>query len=243
MSDSGGRKAETVSVDLRRAQRMATAGQLAASVAHDLNNLLFVVINYAELILDRHDSGLPTRMEITELLGTARRASALTAQLLAFGRRRAPKRERIDLGALLSGIDGALRRLVGPEVELSIHCADALWPVLGDRAHLEQVLINLTTNARDAMDGRGTLTIDAANANLDAGPYVQLTVRDSGSGMDEATKVRLFEPFFTTKAEAQGTGLGLAVALEIVQDSGGSIAVESSPGCGASFCVSLPRAE
>ncbi len=228
--------------ELRRAQRMEAVGRLAAEVAHDINNLLFVVLSYADLAVDRVERGGLAAHEAEELRAAARRAAGLTRQLLALGRRQTPRPERIDLGELLGGMEVMLRRLLGPHVALSVQQLDGPWPVMADRAHLEQAVMNLATNARDAMNGRGTLAIEVTSVELDAGAHVVLTMRDSGSGMDEITKSRAFDPYFTTKEADTGTGLGLALVRDIVEESGGRVDVESSPGQGASFRVRLPRA-
>lgn len=238
MSHEGGRRGSPG--ECRTAE---TFDGLAASVAHDVNNLLFIVLSYAELAVQRVERGGLAADEANELRDAARRAVDLTRQLLALGRRQPPQPERIDLGDLLRGMEGMLRRLVGPGVELSIHQPGTLWPVTVDRARFEQAVMNLATNARDAMDGGGTLAIEVANVDGAAAPHVMLTVRDSGTGMDEATRSRAFEPYFTTKEAHSGTGLGLALVRDVVVQSGGTVEVESSPGQGASFRVRLPRAE
>jgi two-component system cell cycle sensor histidine kinase/response regulator CckA len=228
--------------ELRRAQRIDALGRLAAEVAHDINNLLFVVLSYADLAVERAERGGLVAQEADELRAAARRAADLTRQLLALGRRQTPRPERIDLGELLRGMEGMLRRLLGPHVTLSIQQLDGPWPVMADRAHLEQAVMNLASNARDAMNGQGTLAIEVANVEIDADAHVVLTMRDSGSGMDEITKSRAFDPYFTTKEADTGTGLGLALVRDIVEESGGRVDVESSPGQGANFRVRLPRA-
>ncbi len=240
MSQKGGTVG--ASEELPRAQRMEALGRLAAEVAHDINNLLFVVLSYADLAVDRAERGGLVAHEAEELRAAARRAADLARQLLALGRRQTPRPERIDLGELLRGMAGMLGRLLGPHVALSIQHLDDPWPVMADRAHLEQAVMNLATNARDAMNGRGTLVIEVASLEIDADAHVVLTMRDSGSGMDAITKSRAFDRYFTTKEADTGTGLGLALVRDIVEESGGSVDVESSPGQGATFRVSLPRA-
>jgi two-component system, cell cycle sensor histidine kinase and response regulator CckA len=214
---------------------------LAAAVAHDVNNMLAIVVSYADMLASRMTPGDPRMLELLELRGAAQRAADLAKHLVAIDHAQQSRPRRMCIDAQLGQIVNLLRRLVGDGVELVVHRSSALWPVLADPSNIERLVMNLASNARDAMDGRGTLTIATANVEVDAGPHVVLSVRDSGPGIDEATKARLFEPFFTTKPRDKGSGLGLAVALEIAQGCGGAIHVESVVGEGATFLVYLPR--
>jgi PAS domain S-box-containing protein len=225
--------------ELRQAQKLGAVGRLAGGVAHDFNNLLTVMIGNADLALDRLQDGDANRQELEEIRAAAGRAAELTRQLLAFGRKQVLQPEIFQLDGVVTGIGLLLRRLIGADVELVIRPGAAGAHVLADRGQLEQVIVNLAVNARDAMPDGGTLTIETT---LRDDAHVALAVRDTGVGMDEETRSRVFEPFFTTKHDGRGTGLGLATVDGIVAQSGGRILVESEPGRGASFTVLLPLA-
>ncbi|HYZ19392.1 MAG TPA: PAS domain S-box protein [Gaiellaceae bacterium] len=240
---------------LRQAQKMEAVGQLAGGVAHDFNNLLTAIRGYSEFALNRlgeGDNGL--RNDIQEISRSADRASSLTRQLLAFSRKQILQPKVLDLNDVVSDIEKMLRRLIGENIEVVTVFGRGLGRVQADPGQLEQVLVNLVVNARDAMPGGGKLTIETANFDVDeelatrhdglaAGRYVMLAVRDTGHGMDHSTKARLFEPFFTTKEQGKGTGLGLATVYGIVRQSGGYVLVESEPGRGAAFKILLHRLE
>jgi signal transduction histidine kinase len=231
---------------LRQAHALAVVGRVAAGAAHDLNNLLTVITGYEELTLGELSAGHPARGYVTESLRAAHLAAAIVTRLLACahpGRRRAGA---VDLNALISDLTRLLRRLVGQAVELSVDPAPGLWPVRAAPGELEQVLLNLAANARDAMPAGGHLTVTTRNlpgeeAEGGREPAVLLEMKDTGYGMTEGVRVRVFEPFFTTKGD-QCSGLGLAVVEELVADLGGRVDVESEPGRGATFRVFLLRA-
>ncbi len=223
---------------LQQSQRLESIGQLAGGIAHDFNNLLLVMCGYGELALQRIDRGEPVDADdIKDMLFAGERATQLTRQLLAFGRRQILHPEVIDLGHLVKGLERLLRQLIGDSVELVLELPAAPANVKVDRVQMEQVLANLTANARDAMPQGGRLTI--AIAPSDDVDEVVLSVSDNGSGMDADTATRAFEPFFTTKGKA-GTGFGLSTVHGIVSQSGGRIAVDTTPGVGTTFAISLP---
>jgi PAS domain S-box-containing protein len=240
---------------LRQAQKMEAVGRLAGGMAHDFNNLLTVIRGYSELLLGRLGPTDDMRKDMEEVKKAADRASGLTRQLLAFSRRQFIAAKVLDLNALVANMDGMLRRLIGEDiVELSAELDPSLGAIKADPGQIEQVIMNLVVNARDAMPKGGRLTIETRNVTigeevrLDAvgvapGSYVLLTVRDSGHGMDAETRSHLFEPFFTTKEKGKGTGLGLSTVYGIVKQSGGSIVVESAPGRGSTFRIYFPRVE
>ncbi len=237
-------------LDLRRAEaeglpvlaRLEAVGRLAGGVAHEFNNLLVVINGYSEMLLD--DPQLPpaARDALAEIRKAGERAASLTRQLLAFGCRQLLAPVVLDLNALLAGLEELLRRLMGPGVAVAFLPDPGLGPVRADPSQLEQVVLNLCLNARDAMPQGGTLTLQTRSAGAEAGRWVALDVRDTGPGMDEQTRARLFEPFFTTKELGRGTGLGLAVVHGIVTQSGGRVLVDSRPDQGTTFTVLLPRA-
>jgi two-component system cell cycle sensor histidine kinase/response regulator CckA len=236
------------------AQRLEAIGQLAGGVAHDFNNLLMVQMGYCSLLESQLGPGDPLAEAVAAINGAAQRAAALTHQLLALGRRQVLQPEVLDLNAVVAELEKMLVRVIGEDIELVTALADGLGRVQADRGQLEQVILNLAVNARDAMHDGGELALVMGNVVFDdeparrhvgaaVGPHVMLEVSDTGCGMDETTRSRLFEPFFTTKPPGKGTGLGLATAYGIVKQSGGSIWVDSEPGGGSTFTIYLPRVE
>jgi PAS domain S-box-containing protein len=236
---------------VRQAQKMQAIGRLAGGVAHDFNNLLTVITGYSELLLQETQLADASRDLLREVIRAADRAAALTRQLLAFSRKQILLPVVLDLNKVITNLDKMLRRLISEDIDLRMILAPALRPVKADPTQVEQVILNLAVNARDAMPGGGRLSVETANAELDEsftrerqevqpGSYVMVRVSDTGQGMDSETKAHLFEPFFTTKELGKGTGLGLATVYGIVKQSGGHIYVESEPGRGASFTIYLP---
>ncbi|MEK7474542.1 MAG: response regulator [Candidatus Coatesbacteria bacterium] len=232
-------------------QKLEAVGRLAGGIAHDFNNIMTTVIGYSELLLHRLPPEDPARKTIAEIHKAGQRATGLTQQLLAFSRRQMLQPKVLDLNAELGEIEELLRRTLGEDVEIRLHLAAGLGRLKVDPGRLHQVLLNLVVNARDAMPGGGTLTIETANVYLDEdyarrhvgvsiGPYVRLTVSDTGTGMDAGTLSHMFEPFFTTKEKGKGTGLGLSTVYGIVKQSGGNIWAYSEPGHGTTFKVYLP---
>jgi two-component system cell cycle sensor histidine kinase/response regulator CckA len=237
---------------LRQSQKMDAIGQLAGGVAHDFNNVLSVILTYGELLIRQLREGDPIRADVEEIVAAGERAKALTRQLLAFSRRQVLQPRVIDLGDVVVTLEPMLRRLLGEDVALDVQRSQEPCRARLDPTQIEQVILNLAVNARDAMPEGGRLTIEVASVELGeraggvelaAGTYVTLTVTDTGIGMDDATRVRMFEPFFTTKPLGKGTGLGLATVFGIVQQSGGAVTVRSSPGKGASLTVYVPRTD
>ncbi|MBI4817304.1 MAG: PAS domain S-box protein [Deltaproteobacteria bacterium] len=236
---------------LRAAQKMEAVGRLAGGVAHDFNNILSVILSYAALAARDLRSGDPLRDDLDEIIQASRRAEALTRQLLAFSRRQILQPKPVGLNELVEGIGRMMGRLIGEDIELCIFGEAGLHDVLADRGQLEQVLMNLAVNSRDAMPSGGRLTISTRNVELDSatargleiapGSYVELRVEDTGSGMSSETLARVFEPFFTTKPVGQGTGLGLAMVYGIVKQSGGGICASSALGAGTVFSIYLPK--
>ncbi len=232
-----------VEAKLREAQRMKAIGELASGVAHDFNNVLGIVLAYCGLLHADLGSDHPGRGRLERIQAEAENAARLTRQLLALSRKPALQPRPLDLGSVVKELEPILRRLLGDAVELSVATADCLGLVKADLAEVEQILVNLVANARDAMPKGGQLRIETANVDLgdsQARPFVMLAVADSGMGMDSATQQRVFEPYFTTKAPGEGTGLGLAAVQEIVKRSGGFIGIHSVPGIGSTFKVYLP---
>jgi PAS domain S-box-containing protein len=237
---------------LRQAQKMEAVGRLAGGVAHDFNNLLTVITGYSELLLARMTAGETGHRQVQEIKKAADRASSLTAQLLAFSRRQPVEPREVDLSGVVSNMADMLRRLIGEDVRLVTRLEEALGLVKIDPAQLEQVIMNLAVNARDAMPQGGTLTIETADVSrapagllregpMPEGPLVRLTVQDTGLGMDAETLSHVFEPFFTTKEPGKGTGLGLATVYGIITQGGGTIRAVSEPGRGTTFTIYLPQ--
>lgn len=236
--------------ELRRARRLAAVSRLAAGVAHDCNNLLTAIQGYGELALSRLGPGDPMRADVDEIVRAATRASALTRQLLTFGSGLDRAAARLDLSDLVRGLETLLRRMLGPGLELRTALAGEPLAVDADASQLEQVVLNLVLNARDAMPSGGVVSIEtdrsatagdpAAAAELPPGPYARLVVHDTGVGMSEEVRLRAFEPFFSTKERDRGSGLGLATASAIVGQFAGAIALASQPGVGTTASVYLP---
>ena len=236
---------------LRQSQKMEAVGRLAGGVAHDFNNLLTVISGYGHMILRDLPGEDPLHGCIEEVLKAASRATSLTNQLLAFSRRQVIQPKVLDLNAHVANMDRMLRRVIGEHIELETVLSPGLGSVRADAGQLEQVIINLAVNARDAMPEGGKLSIRTSNvevarssrlhADVRPGSYVRLTVADTGKGMDAEIMVHLFEPFYTSKETGKGTGLGLSTVYGIVKQSGGEVVVESNPGRGATFTIYLPR--
>ena len=243
--------ARAVDLRLQQAQKMNTVGALAGGVAHEVNNMMSVILGFSEIILGDEQLTAQSRTDVEEIAKAARRTAAVTAQLLAFSRRAFHHPAPLDVSQFLSGCEGVLRRLLGAGRRLILETGgDSL--ILADAGQLQQVLINLALNARDAMPMHGTLTLRSAIATvatnqltsngdrMTAGRYATMEVRDTGSGMNAATREQIFEPFFTTKPEGEGTGLGLAAAYGIIRQNHGFISVESEPGRGTAFTLYFP---
>jgi two-component system cell cycle sensor histidine kinase/response regulator CckA len=240
--------------ELQQAQKMDAIGRLAGGVAHDFNNLLLVISAYAELMLDSLTAEDPLRRNVAEIISASRRAADLTRQLLAFGRKQMQLLQVLDLNTVIGEITTMLPRLIGEDIELVFAPAQDLGKVKADPVQIEQVVMNLAANARDAMPGGGTLTIETATVRVDEsyeqrhsivppGDYVLLTVTDSGQGIAAEHLAHIFEPFYTTKEAGKGTGLGLATVYGIVKQNGGFVWVYSEPGLGTTFKVYLPRVQ
>lgn len=239
---------------LRHSQKMEAVGRLAGGIAHDFNNLLMVIQGYADLLAERLPSNDSLRRNAEQIQAAAQRASSLTRQLLAFSRKQMLAPSVISIQSVVNDMEKILRRLIGEDIQLETRSTEDLWLVKADRSQIEQVIMNLAVNARDAMTHGGRLMIETANVELNdslsqhavvmsPGKYVMLAVTDNGCGMDTQTQAHLFEPFFTTKEKGKGTGLGLATVYGIVKQSGGYIWVYSEPGRGTTFKVYLPRIE
>ncbi len=237
---------------LRQAAKMEAVGMLAGGIAHDFNNLLTIINGYSQILLNALPAGDPNHSAVEQIMKAGERAAALTRQLLAFSRRQKLQPRPLNVNDLVSGLDNMLRRLIGEDIEMRFVPGRGLGQVNADPGQIEQVIMNLVINARDAMPNGGVLTIETHNVDLDQhytfthatmkpGEYVALQVSDNGLGMDAETRARLFQPFFTTKAQGKGTGLGLTTVFGIVKQSGGGVEVYSEPGQGTSVKVYLPR--
>jgi signal transduction histidine kinase/CheY-like chemotaxis protein len=244
---------EDLEGQLLQSQKMEAVGRLAGGVAHDFNNLLTIILGYADMLGPHIENDPAAAGCVHEIREAAERASGLTNQLLAFSRRQVTAPRVLDLNQSLLRLEKMLRRIIGEDVELQLNLAEGLAPVMADPSQVDQVVMNLAVNSRDAMPGGGRLTIQTGNVFLDEqyaanhlgtapGKYVSVAVADTGTGMDEATKTRVFEPFFTTKEPGKGTGLGLSIVYGIVKQNGGDILVESQPGGGTVFRIHLPAA-
>ena len=237
---------------LRHAQKMEAIGRLSGGIAHDFNNLLTAIRGYSELLLASL-AGSPLRTDVEEIFNAADRAATLTGQLLAFSRRQILSPEILVLNQRVMDMGRMLNRLIGEHIAIDLHLATDLWSVRADAAQLEQVLVNLALNARDAMPDGGRLAIETANREVSVsqaraleispGLFVELLVRDTGIGIPADVQGRIFEPFFTTKPKGAGTGLGLSMVYGFVRQSGGTVSVQSAPGRGSTFSLLLPRTD
>jgi len=243
-----------IEAQLLQSQKMESVGRLASGIAHDFNNLLTVLTGYAELALDALPPNEPSRADLIEIRTVSKRAAGLTHQLLAFASKQIIEPRVLNLNDLLLEIDQLLRPLVSEDIERVMQLSPDLWGIQADAVQIEQVVVNMAINARDAMPNGGKLVIETANIKLDhaytrgqtgviTGDYVLLTISDTGTGMDAAVQAHLFEPFFTTKAQGRGTGLGLATSYGIIGQHGGHIRFQSETGHGTTFNIYLPRAE
>jgi two-component system, cell cycle sensor histidine kinase and response regulator CckA len=241
-------------------QKMQAVGQLAGGVAHDFNNLLTAMIGFCDLLLMRHPAGDPSFADIMQIKQNSNRAANLVRQLLAFSRKQTLQPKRLDMVDMLSELSSLIRRLIGENIELAIHHQRSLWPVKADQGQIEQVLINLAVNARDAMKEGGTLTIETRNVSLSspdaldkqlrmppqedgivAGEYICIIITDTGTGIPESVVDNIFEPFFSTKELGSGTGLGLSTVYGIIKQTGGYIYLKTIQGEGTSFHIYIPR--
>lgn len=245
---------ESLQAQIVQVQKMESVGRLAGGVAHDFNNMLQTILGNVELALESAPAPSQLADELLEIRNAAQRSTELTRQLLAFARRQTIKPQVLDLNDTVSGMLKMLHRLIGENIQLCWRPNSVLWPVKIDPSQIDQILANLTVNARDAIAGTGTITIETSNATLDAhsarhhpggkaGDYVMLSVSDTGCGMDAETRSHLFEPFFTTKPVGKGTGLGLATVFGIIQQNNAFIDVRTGPGQGTTFTMYFPRAE
>jgi signal transduction histidine kinase/CheY-like chemotaxis protein len=245
---------KNLEAQMRQAHKMEAVGQLAGGVAHDFNNILQAIFGYSQLILSSAKGKEPVEKHVSELIRATQRAADLTKSLLAFSRKQAVTLEVIDVSEVIKGNEVFLRRLIREDIKLKIACTTEPLTVLADRGQIEQVLMNLVTNARDAMPKGGLLSIETRNTTLGqdfieahgfgtAGAYASFSVSDSGFGMDRVTQSHIFEPFFTTKEQGKGTGLGLSMAYGIVKKHDGFITVYSEPGRGATFKIYLPAVQ
>jgi len=237
-----------------QSQKMETVGRLAGGISHDFNNILTVIKGYSQLLLSELNEDHPLRENLEEIKKATERAEDLTRQLLAFSRRQVMEMKVIGLNHLIKNLEKMLRRVIGEDIELTTVLTDDLGRIKTDPAQIEQVILNLAVNARDAMPSGGKLTLETTNVELDKdyahthisvapGRYVMLSVSDTGCGMTPEVKERIFEPFFTTKGQGKGTGLGLSTVYGIVKQSGGNIWVYSEPGEGTTFKIYIPRVE
>lgn len=239
----------------RQSQKMEAVGRLSGGVAHDFNNLLGVIIGYGEIVQEGTAEDSPLRTCIDEILKAGHRAASLTRQLLAFSRQQVMDPRVLDLNVVVKDMEKMLKRLIGEDIQLKTALDSALMRIKADQGQIEQVIMNLAVNARDAMLNGGELRLNTSNFHMDedfvrrypypvlVGDYVLLTVTDNGVGMDATTRARVFEPFFTTKEKGKGTGLGLSMVYGVVKQSGGYIEVVSEPGAGATFKIYLPKVE
>lgn len=245
---------ERLEAELFQAQRIEAVGRLAGGVAHDFNNMLSIILGYGEMLLAKLEEQDPSRDDVKTMVEAGKRSAALTRQLLAFSRQQTLQPKMIDLKVILKDIEMMLRSLIGEEIELELIAPENLAPVIADPGQMEQVIMNLAINARDAMSKRGKLTIEALNVELDElfamshpgavpGKFVMLAVTDTGCGMEKEVLDKIFEPFFTTKEKGKGTGLGLSTVYGIVKQSNGCIYAYSEPGEGSTFEVYLPQME
>ncbi len=236
----------------RQSHKMEAIGRLAGGVAHDFNNVLTAIFGYADLLLDQFPEDDPRREDVQEIRHAAERAAALTRQLLAFSRKQMIQPQRLDLASVVDSLHKLLARLVGEDISMVIEAAPDLWKVLADPGQIEQILMNLAANGRDAMPEGGSLTIATGNVVVEAvdprerpglrpGEYVTLTVTDTGTGIPEEVRLHIFEPFFTTKEQGKGTGLGLATVYGIVKQNHGGIYLTSGRESGTRFVIYLPR--
>ncbi|EYD72692.1 hybrid sensor histidine kinase/response regulator [Limimaricola hongkongensis] len=250
--ESRNRALEEINATLRQSQKMEAIGNLAGGVAHDFNNLLQAITGSLQLAQRELPDGAPAAWRIEQAMGAVERGATLAAQLLAFGRRQPLEPRAVDLGRMIGDIDPILRSAMGEGVRIETRVARGLWNTLVDATNLENALLNLVVNARDAMEGQGRLVIDMVNTEIDArtarsmtdvvpGEYVRLSVVDEGSGMAPEVIEKIFEPFFTTKPEGRGTGLGMAMVYGFVKQSGGHVTIESAPGQGTAVRIYLPR--
>lgn len=240
---------------LRQSQKMEAFGQLAGGVAHDFNNMLTVINGHCDLLVEDDSLSDSMRRSVDQIRDAGRRAATLTSQLLAFSRRQVLQPKLVNLNVILAGMEQILKTLTGDDIELMVRLDDKLNHIRADPGQIEQAIINLAVNARDAMPDGGRLTVSTENTILDEaaikrnrldtkpGPHAKLTIRDTGVGMDAQTLAQIFEPFFTTKPKGKGTGLGLATVYGVVQQSGGAIAVESQKGIGTAVTIYLPIVE
>jgi signal transduction histidine kinase len=236
---------------LQESQQFEAVGRLAGGVAHDFNNLVAAILSYADLILHSLPPGDLHREDVEEIKRAGRHAADLTRQLVAFSRQQVLVKSVLNLNDVVHDVKGLLQKLVGPAVAFDFRFHPRPWLTKGDRSQMEQVLMNLATNARDAMPNGGTLTITTDNVSIPEngltvrppvpGQYVMLAARDTGTGVPEDIKAKIFDPFFTTKELGKGTGLGLATVFGVVRQSGGYVYVDSTPGDGAAFTIYLPR--
>jgi hypothetical protein len=239
---------------LLHAQKMEAIGRLAGGIAHDFNNMLTTISGYGGMVLDELSAGDPLRSHVEEILRASNRAAGLTAQLLAFGRRQVTRPKVIGLNALIANTEKMLRRLIGEDIVLELILEAGLGNVEADPGHVEQAIVNLVVNSRDAMPAGGRILMETANVSLDAnyaktraglepGEFVMVAISDTGDGMDAVVQQRIFEPFFTTKERGKGTGLGLATVYGTMQQAGGDIWLQSEPGKGTTFKLYFPRVD
>ncbi len=242
---------EKLQTQLNQAHKMDSIGKLAGGVAHDFNNMLGVILGYADMALERIPEADPLYEEIQQIIHAANRSANLTRQLLTFARKQTISPKLLDLNLAIGNLLAMLKRMIGEDIELAWKPGTGLWPVMVDPSQVDQVLANLCVNARDAITGIGKITIETGNVTLDAdfceknpgfipGRFVRISVSDTGTGMDEQTKAQIFEPFFTTKQPGKGTGLGLATIYGIIKQNDGFITVSSEPGYGTDFKLYLP---